>query len=95
MTLKPLGDRVVVKRDEAEETTAGGLLLSSDAKEKPVTGVVIAVGSGKIGEDGNRLPMPVSEGDRVLYGKYSGNEVVVDGETLIILRADELYAIFE
>ena len=72
MNLKPLGDRVIVKQDEAEETTAGGLILAHDAKEKPQTGVVLKVGEGKLDKDGNLVPVPVKEGDRVLYGKYGG-----------------------
>jgi len=88
MNLKPLGDRIVVKQDEAQETTAGGLYIAADAKEKPQTGVVLAVGEGK------HLPMPVKVGDRVLYGKYGGTEVDVDGEKVLILRADDIYACF-
>ena len=79
MNLKPLGDRVIVKQDEAEETTAGGLILAHDAKEKPQTGVVLKVGEGKLDKDGNFVPVPVKEGDRVLYGKYGGTEVKVHG----------------
>ena len=93
MNLKPLGDRVIVKQDEAEETTAGGLLLSSGSKEKPTTGVVLAVGDGRVTEDGVTIPVPVKVGDRVLYGKYGGTEIDVDGETVMILRADDLYAV--
>ncbi len=93
MNLKPLGDRVIVKQDEAEETTAGGLLLSSGSKEKPTTGVVLAVGDGRVTEDGETIPVPVKVGDRVLYGKYGGTEIDVDGETVMILRADDLYAV--
>lgn len=94
MNLKPVGDRIVVKQDEAQETTAGGLYIAADSKEKPQTGVVLAVGEGKINNDGNHLPMPVKEGDRVLYGKYGGTEVDVDGEKVMILRADDIYAVF-
>ncbi len=93
MNLKPLGDRVIVKQDEAEETTAGGLLLSSGSKEKPTTGVVLAVGDGRVTEDGETIPVPVKVGDRVLYGKYGGTEIDVDGETVMILRADDIYAV--
>lgn len=93
MNLKPLGDRVIVKQDEAEETTAGGLLLSSGSKEKPTTGVVLAVGDGRVTEDGETIPVPVKVGDRVLYGKYGGTEIDVDGETVMILRSDDLYAV--
>ena len=93
MNLKPLGDRVIVKQDEAEETTAGGILLAHDSKEKPTTGTVLAVGEGKLADDGTRLPMPVAEGDRVVYGKYGGTEIEIGGEEVVILRADDLYAI--
>ena len=95
MNLKPLGDRVIVKPDEAEEATAGGLFLAHDAKEKPQTGIVLAVGEGKRSKDGNIYPMPVKVGDKVLYGKYGGTEVTVDGEEVMILRADDLYGVFE
>lgn len=94
MNLKPLGDRVIIKQDEAEETTASGLYLATEAKEKPQTGVVLAVGEGKLDKDGKLLPMPVKEGDKVLYGKYGGTEITVDGEDVMILRADDLYAVF-
>ena len=93
MNLKPLGDRVIVKQDDVEETTAGGLLLSSGSKEKPTTGVVLAVGDGRTTEDGKTIPVPVKTGDRVIYGKYGGTEIEVDGETVIILRADDIYAV--
>ena len=95
MNLKPLGDRVIVKRDEAETTTAGGILIASTAKEKPQSGIVLAVGEGKLDKDGNRVPMPVKEGDRVLYGKFGGTEVTIDGEEVLILRADDLFAVYE
>ena len=95
MNLKPLGDRVIVKQDEAEDTTAGGLILARDAKEKPQTGVVLKVGEGKLDKDGNLVPVPVKEGDRVLYGKYGGTEVKVNGEEVMILRSEDIYAVFE
>ena len=94
MNLKPLGDRIIVKQDEAQETTAGGLYIAPDSKEKPRTGVVLAVGEGRINNKGQHLPMPVKEGDRVLYGKYGGTEVDVDGEAVLILRADDIYAVY-
>lgn len=94
MNLKPLGDRVIVKQDEAEATTASGLYLATEAKEKPQTGVVLAVGDGKLDKDGKHLPMPVKEGDRVIYGKYGGTEITIDGEEVLILRADDLFAVF-
>ena len=91
MNLKPLGDRVIVKADEAEETTASGLFIASEAKEKPQSGVVLAVGAGKPDKDGNLVPVPV----KVVYGKFGGQEIKVDGEDLLILRADDLYGVFE
>ena len=93
MNLKPLGERVIVKQDEAEETTASGLYLASNSKEKPTTGVVLAVGEGKLTDDGKYLPMPVKEGDRVVYAKYGGTEIENEGEKVIILRADDIYAV--
>ncbi len=95
MDLKPLGDRVILKQDEAETTTASGLYLASDAKEKPQTGTVLAVGDGKIDKDGKHLPMPVKEGDKVIYSKYGGTEVTMNGEDVLILRADDIYAIVQ
>ena len=94
MNLKPLGDRVIIKQDEAEETTASGLYLATEAKEKPQTGTVLAVGEGKLDKDGKLIHVPVKEGDKVLYGKYGGTEITVDGEDVMILRADDLYAVF-
>lgn len=94
MNLKPLGDRVIVKADEAETTTASGLILAKETKEKPQTGIVLAVGPGKLDKDGNYLPMPVKEGDKVLYGKYGGTEVTVENDEVLILRADDIYAVF-
>ena len=94
MNLKPLGDRIIVKQDEAQETTAGGLYIAPESKENPPTGVVLAVGEGRINNKGQHLPMPVKEGDRVLYGKYGGTEVDVDGEAVLILRADDIYAVY-
>jgi chaperonin GroES len=94
MKLKPLGDRVVVKTAEAEEKTASGIILADTAKEKPVKGTVIAVGEGKWDEDGEkRIPVDVKVGDVVIYSKYGGTEVKVDGEEYLILRADDIYAV--
>lgn len=95
MSLKPLGDRVIVKVDEAEATTASGLYLASEAKEKPQTGTVIAVGEGRFDNDGNLVKVPVSVGDKVIYGKFGGTEVHYGGEDVLILRADDIYAICE
>ena len=93
MNLKPLGDRVVVKASEAEEQTKSGLFIPDTAKEKPQKGSVIAVGEGKYREDGTRVPVDVKVGDMVIYGKYGGTEVKVDGEDYLILRADDIYAV--
>ena len=90
--LKPLDDRVVVEPLEAEEKTPGGIVLPDTAKEKPQRGKVIAVGPGKLLEDGNRAPIPVEVGDEVIFGKYSGTEVEVDGKELKILRESDLLA---
>ena len=95
MNLKPLGDRVIIKQDEAEETTASGLYLATEAKEKPQTGTVLAVGEGKLDKDGKLIPVPVKEGDKVLYGKYGGTEITVDGEEDLSQPAGDLYAVFE
>lgn len=94
MNLKPLGDRIIIKQDEAEMTTASGLFIAKETKEKPQTGVVLAVGEGKLDNNGNMVKVPVSVGDRVIYGKFGGTEVEVGGETVLILRADDVYAVF-
>lgn len=94
MNLKPLGDRLIIKQDEAEMTTASGLFIAKETKEKPQTGVVLAVGEGKLDNNGNMVKVPVSVGDRVIYGKFGGTEVEVGGETVLILRADDVYAVF-
>ena len=95
MNLKPLGDRVLVKPDPAEQKTASGLYIASNAQEKPQRGTVIAVGAGKLDDDGNRIPMDVKEGDIIIYGKYGGNEIKIDGEDYLLMRADDIYAIVE
>lgn len=95
MQLRPLGDRVLVKPDKAEEKTASGLYISSGAQEKPQRGTVVAVGVGKLDDDGDRIPMDVKVGDVVIYGKYGGNEVKVDGEDFLLMRDSDIYAIVE
>ncbi len=95
MTLKPLGDRVLVKPDAAEQKTASGLYIASNAQEKPQRGEIIAVGAGKVGENGERLPMDVKEGDVVIYGKFGGNEIKVDGEDYLLMRADDIYDVVD
>ena len=95
-TIKPLHDRVIVRRvDESSEKTAGGLFIPDTAKEKPQEGEVIAVGAGKYKEDGTRQTLDVKEGDRVLFGKYSGSEIKIDGEELLMMREDEILGIIE
>ena len=93
MKLKPLGDRVIVKAVEEEETTASGIVLPDTAKEKPQKGEVVAVGEGRWDEEGeNRIPLDVSEGDEVLYSKYGGTEITVDGDDLLVLRESDVLA---
>lgn len=94
MNLKPLGDRVIVKADEAEETTSSGLYLATEAKEKPQSGTVLAVGDGKVDRDGNHIAIPVKVGDKVVYGKFGGTEIRVEGEDVLILRGEDLFAVF-
>ncbi len=93
MNLRPLSDRVVVKRMEEEKTTAGGIVLPDSAKEKPAKGEILAVGEGKRADNGNIMPMSVKVGDKVLFGKYAGQEVKVDGEDVLIMREDDIIAI--
>ena len=93
MNLKPLHDRIIVKPSQPEEITKGGIIIPDTAKEKPVQGVVVAVGNGKITEDGKVLPLQVKAGDKVLYGKYSGTEVNIDGEEHLIMRESDIFAI--
>ena len=95
MTLKPLGDRVLVKPAPKEEKTSTGLYISSGAQEKPQRGTIVAVGAGKVNDKGERIPMDVQVGDVVIYGKFGGNEVKVDGEKYLLMRADDIYAVVE
>jgi chaperonin GroES len=93
MKMKPLADRVVIKPSEAEETSKGGIILPDTAKEKPVVGEVVAVGPGKVSDEGKKVPMEVKVGDKVLYGKYSGTEVTVEGEEYLIMREADIFAV--
>ena|SRR5512147_2609423 len=95
VNLKPLADRVIVRSLEAEEKTAGGLYIPDTAKEKPQQGEVIAVGPGKISDDGKKIPMEVKAGDKILYGKYSGTEVRVGSEDFLIMRESDIFAIVQ
>ena len=92
MKLKPLGDRLIIKPVEEEETTASGLVLPETAKEKPQKGTVVAVGDGAVAEDGSRRPLDVVEGDEVLYSKYGGTDITVEGEELLVLRESDILA---
>ncbi|MAW74458.1 MAG: co-chaperone GroES [Candidatus Marinimicrobia bacterium] len=92
MKLNPLADRVVLKAQEAEEKTASGIILPDTAKEKPQMGKVVAVGPGKTNNEGNVIPMTLKNGDTVLYGKYSGTEINVEGEDLLIMRESDILA---
>ncbi|HZT72249.1 MAG TPA: co-chaperone GroES [Terriglobales bacterium] len=91
--VRPLHDRLLVKRIEEAETVRGGIIIPDTAKEKPQEGEVVAVGKGKITEDGKVLPLDVNVGDRILFGKYSGNEIKLDGEELLILREEEVLGV--
>ncbi|MCB1757011.1 MAG: co-chaperone GroES [Gammaproteobacteria bacterium] len=95
MSIRPLHDRVVVKRMEEERTSAGGIVIPDSATEKPVRGEVIAVGNGKINENGNVRPLDVKVGDQVLFGKYSGTEVKINGEDVLVMREDDIMGILE
>ena len=95
MKIRPLHDRVIVLREGEEEKTKGGIIIPDTAKEKPIEGTVTAVGAGKIGEDGKKQPLEVKKGDRVLFGKYAGTEIQIDGVEHLIMREDEIIAIIE
>ena len=93
MKIRPLSDRIVVKRLAQEEKTKGGIIIPDTAKEKPVEGVVVATGSGKVLKNGKVRPLDVKKGDRVLFGKYSGTEVKIDGEEHVLLNEDDVLAV--
>jgi len=95
MKIRPLQDRVIVRRIEEEEKTKGGIIIPDTAKEKPMEGKVIAVGKGKVLEDGKIHPLDVKAGDRVLFGKYAGTEVKIDGEEHLIMREDDILGVIE
>jgi chaperonin GroES len=95
MNLKPLHDRVLVKRLEEEEITKGGIIIPDTAKEKPIKGEVVAVGPGKVADDGKTIPMSVKAGDKVLFNKYAGTEVKIDGVEHLVMREDDILAIIE
>ena len=95
MRMRPLHDRVIVKRLEEEEKTKGGIIIPDTAKEKPIEGKVIAVGDGKIKENGTKVPLEVKAGDLVLFAKYAGTEVKLDGEELLMMKEDDILAIIQ
>ncbi|WP_006786399.1 co-chaperone GroES [Thiorhodospira sibirica] len=95
MNIRPLHDRVIIKRMEEERTTPGGIVIPDTAKEKPIKGQVLAVGKGKLQENGDVRPLDVKVGDKVLFGKYSGTEIKVDGEELLVMREEDIMAVIE
>ena len=95
MAIRPLQDRILLKRVKEEEKTKGGIIIPDSAKEKPIEGEVVAVGSGKVLEDGTVRPLDVKVGDRVLFGKYSGTEVKIEGEERLIVREDDIFVVLE
>ena len=95
MKLRPLGDRILVKRIKEEEKTKGGIIIPDTAKEKPQEGKVVAVGKGKVAEDGKLIAPEVRAGDKILFGKYSGSEIKLEGDELIVLREDDILGIIE
>ena len=95
MKLKPLQDRIMLKRVEEKTTTKGGIIIPDTAQEKPAEGKIVAVGNGKTNDDGKKIPLEVKKGDRVLFGKYSGTEVQIEGDEYLIMREDDILGIIE
>ncbi|MBU4344469.1 MAG: co-chaperone GroES [Desulfobacteraceae bacterium] len=95
MKLRPLQDRILVQRVEEEATTRGGIIIPDTAKEKPIEGKVIAVGKGKIGDDGKRIALEIKKGDRILFSKYGGTDIKIEGEEYLIMREDDVLGIIE
>jgi len=95
MKVRPLHDRVIVKRVEEEEKTKGGIIIPDTAKEKPIEGKVVAVGKGKVLENGNQQPLEVKKGDKILFGKYAGTEINIEGDEHLIMREDDIIAIVD
>ena len=95
MKFRPLHDRIVIRRIEGDDKTKGGIIIPDTAKEKPQEGKVIAVGTGKISDEGKSMPLAVKQGDRILFGKYSGSEVTVDGQEYLIMKEEDVLAIIE
>ena len=95
MKVRPLHDRIIVKRLEEEEKTKGGIIIPDTAKEKPIEGKVIAVGDGRINENGTKIPLDVKKGDRILFAKYGGTEIKIDGEEHLMMKEDDILGIIE
>ena len=95
MKIRPLQDRILVERVEEEEKTKGGIIIPDTAKEKPAEGKIAAVGQGKLGDDGKRVPLEVKKGARILFGKYSGTEVIIEGKEYLIMREDDILGVIE
>ena len=95
MNIRPLNDRLLVVREQEEQKSAGGIIIPDTAKEKPQRGKVVAAGPGKMGEDGNRIPLEVKKGDRVLFGKYAGTEIKLDGVEHVFMKEDDILSIVE
>lgn len=95
MKIRPLQDRILVKRIEEEERTKGGIIIPDTAKEKPVEGLVIAVGKGKVTDDGTQLPLELKKDDRILFGKYAGTEIKIEGDEYLIMREDDVLGVVE
>lgn len=95
MKLRPLQDRILVQRVDEETTTKGGIIIPDTAKEKPAEGKVVAVGNGKVGDDGKRIALEIKKGNRILFGKYSGTEVKIEGEEYLIMREDDVLGVIE
>ena len=95
MKIRPLQDRIIVKRLEEETKTKGGIIIPDTAKEKPAEGKVVAVGNGKVADDGKRIALEIKTGDRILFGKYSGTEVKIEGEEFLIMREDDVLGVIE
>lgn len=95
MKLRPLQDRILVQRVEEETTTKGGIIIPDTAKEKPAEGKVVAVGNGKLGDDGKRIALEIKAGDRILFGKYAGTEVKIEGEEYLIMREDDVLGVID
>ena len=95
MKIRPLQDRVLVNRVEEDQKTKGGIIIPDSAKEKPIEGIIIAVGKGKVANDGKLIKMDIKEGDKILFNKYAGTDVKIDGEELVIMREDDIVGVIE